>query len=469
MIKRIFTLLICVLLLVSCSSVSNVSSLPNFINDSFSVSYNGMDVVMYTEEGSNGPMLLEYEDNQSIQADAVRNRLSYIEKILDVNLELSTKGAADFDEYYITAIGSGLKPVDIFYRGGDNSLWDLADAGVLIPITNFPDYIDLNDEDKYGTPGVLEAAMINGVPYAVQPTYWPGLQGVECFFLTYNADKFQSLGLTPLHEYFENETWTWDTFKSFCDLAIPLLSSENSEYVFSARDMYLLNMMFYANGFDYVDIVNGEPRLNLYADSAVHAIEFFQELLRYGNMVEHCSDHHDYSSFIEERSLTKLAMAKALTVGNIAYNANFTYNIMPFPCGPDVEYGSWGQTVTRINGLAIPITVESPDISAHIISELCEPFEEFGGSREGILDYYKQNVFLSELDVEIFFDVEKYVRFDYDDPRLLFDYTDEIAINASKGSAVELIQKYASGAEDVYYTYIEPNLLGYMIEHMNIE
>ena len=428
-----------------------------------------MNIVIYTEEGENGPCLLEYEDDQSIQADAMRNRLSDIENNLDVNLELSSKGAAVFDSFYITAIGSGLKPVDIFYRGGDNSLWDLADAGVLMPITNFPDYIDLNDQDKYGTPGVLEAAMINGVPYAVQPTYWPGLQGVECFFLTYNADKFQTLGLTPLHEYYENETWTWDTFKSFCDIAAPLISSENSEYVFSARDMYLLNMMFYSNGFDYVDMVDGEPRLNLYADSAVHSIEFFQDLLTYGNKIEHCSSHHDYDSFIEERALTKLAMAKALIVGKIAYDANFAYNIMPFPCGPDVEYGSWAQTVTRINGLAIPITVESPDISAHIISELCEPFEEFGGSREGILDYYKQNVFLSDLDVDVFFDVEKYVRFDYDDPRLLFDYTDEIAVNASKGSAVELIQKYASGAEQVYYKHIEPNLVGYMIEHMNID
>ncbi len=467
MIKKIIPIILCCIMLVACGS--QPVTLLDFIGEESKLTYDGRTFVVYSDEGENGINLLAYDNDQSMQADAMRNRISYIESEFDTDIELSSKGHADFDQYYITSIGSGLKPVDFFYRGNDNSLWDLADAGVLLPMTNFPDYIDLSDEDKYGTPGVLEAAMINGVPYAVQPTYWPGLQGVECCLITYNADRFQTLGLTPLHEYYENKTWTWDTFLTYCDTSAPLVSVENGEYIFSSREMYLLNMMFFANGFDFVDINDGVPKLNLFADSAVHSIEFYQKLLSYGDVVEYCDSHHDYDSFINEKAITKLALAQSLITGKIAYDSNFSYNIMPFPCGPDVEYGQWAQTVTRIFGLAIPISADDPDACAHIISELAEPFEDFGGNREGVYQYYRENVFLSELDVDIFFDVEQYVRFDYDDADLLFDYVDEIAIGAKNSSASELIQKYAPAAERIYEKYIKSNLTGYIIEHMGLE
>ncbi len=466
MIKKIIPIILCCIMLTACGS--DPVMLLDFIGEEFTRSYDGRTFVIYSEEGENGINVLAYKDDQSIQSDAMKARLSDIESKFDLNLERSSKGHADFDQYYITAIGSGLKPVDIFYRGNDNSLWDLADAGVLLPMTNFPDYIDLSNEEKYGTPGILEAAMINGVPYAVQPCYWPGLQGVECCLITYNVDEFQALGLTPLHEYYENGTWTWDTFLAYCDTAAPLISEEDEKYVFSARDMYLLNMMFFANGFDFVDIIDGTPKLNLYADSAIHSIEFYQKLLEYGDKIEYCDSHHDNESFIEGKVLTKLALAQYMITGNIAYESDFTYNIMPFPCGPDVEYGRWAQTVTRIFGLAIPITSDDPDACAHIISELAEPFEEFGGNREGIYKYYKESVFLSELDVDIFFDVEQYVRYDYDDANLLPDYVDEIADGAKGASASELIQKFAPAAERIYNQYIEPNLTGYIIEHLNL-
>ena len=468
MLKKIIPIILCCIMIVACSS--EPATLLDFIGEDSNVKYDGRTIIIYSDEGEaeEGINLLAYPNDQTLQADAMRNRIAYIESELDVDIELSSKGHTDFDQYYMTAIGSGLKPVDIFFRGNDNSLWELADAGVLLPMTDFPYYIDLSDEDKYGTPGVLEAAMIDGVPYAVQPTYWPGLQGVECCLITYNVEKFQSLGLTPLHEYYENGTWTWDTFISYCDTAEPLVSEENEEYIFSSRDMYLLNMMFFANGFDFVDIVDGAPKLNLYADSAIHSIEFYQSLLTYGEKIEFCDSHHDYDSFIDGQAITKLALAQALITGKIAYDADFVYNIMPFPCGPDIEYGTWAQTVTRIYGLAIPITSDDSEACAHIISELAEPFEEFGGNREGIYEYYKENVFLSELDVDIFFDVEQFVRFDYDDADLLFDYVDELATGASHASATELIQKYAPAAEKIYTKYIEPNLTGYIIEALEI-
>ena len=130
---------------------------------------------------------------------------------MEIVFEYTDKGDSDFQSYYINMFAVGSGDLDLIYRSVGNDLWFLAEAKALYPITDFPEFIDLNDSDKYGTAGVLEAGMHNGIPYAVQLTYWPGLQGTECFYIAYNRDMFLSMGLTDLHEYYENQTWTWDT------------------------------------------------------------------------------------------------------------------------------------------------------------------------------------------------------------------------------------------------------------------
>lgn len=467
MFKKISVILLCGLMLVACGA--ETVTLLDFIGEEEGVSYDGRTLTFYSNEGENGPLLLAYEDNNSIQSDAMKNRIKDIETRLNLNVEFTSTGHSDFSDYYIAAIGSNVNTVDLFFQGVANSLWDLGAAGVLYPMTDFPDYIDLSDFYKYGTPGILEAGMINGVPYAVQPTYWPGYQGVQCFTLVYNADWFGTLNLTPLHEYYENKTWTWDTFLAFCDTAIPLVSVEEDEAVFSANKKYLMNTTFYANGFDFVNVVDGKASLNLYETSAIHAIEFFQKILTYGDAIEFCGGYEDNDSFIEGKTLTKLTTSQSVITGNIAYDSEFTYNIMPFPSGPDAEYGRWAQCVTRIYGLAIPVSTEEPNIVAHVISELCEPFEEFGGNREGLYEYYRNGIFLSDTDVDIFFELEQYVRFDYIDSAISFNYPASISASAETGSATELIQRYAGDAERVFEKFMEPNLSGYLIENMGIE
>ena len=78
-------------------------------------------------------------------------------------------------------------------------------------------------------------------------------------------------------------------------------------------------------------------------------------------------------------------------------------------------------------------------------------------------------MFTTDLDVEIYFSVENNVRYDYDDAKLINEYTGLIAENISKSSPSELIEKYSKIVEQIFRNYIEPNLTGYIIEHMNIE
>ncbi|MBQ2881063.1 MAG: extracellular solute-binding protein, partial [Clostridia bacterium] len=289
MFKKLLAVLFCVVFLVSCSEPL---TLPEFIvNIGAGANYDGKVITIYNEEGS----VFAYADDNSLQADAVWNRIADVEKKLNVKFEYSNKGSSDFRTYYITTLAGGLGEIDLIYRASGNDLWFVAEAGGLHPITDFPEFIDLSDTDKYGTPGVLEACMHNGIPYAVQPTYWPGLQGVECFYVSYNRDMIAAMGLTDLHEYYENETWTWDTFKSVLDTAAPII--ESPKVIFNASGGFLLNTLFMSNGFDYITINNGEVEMELAPAEAIHAVEFLKSLHEYGDKIDVDTDRWDVEAF----------------------------------------------------------------------------------------------------------------------------------------------------------------------------
>lgn len=463
MFKKIIALLLCSMLLVACNT--SATELLAFIDpDASKIDYGGLVITTFNTEGD----IWAYKDDNSPQADALWNRLRTIEKNLGVKFEMTYDN--DILKLYAAQAAAGSLEVDLLYRSNGNNLFHLGESGVLLPITDFPQFIDLSQTDKYGMPGNLEAAMHDGIPYAVQPVQWPGLQGVECFVVAYNPGEFASNSLTPLHEYYENKTWTWDTMKSVFDKAAPGLGE--GEVVFEAHGGFLLNTLFLSNGFDFVTFVDGEPTFDLTPPEALRSIDFLKELNLYGDKIDigtEIEHRWNYTDFIEGNALTVLTTAQAVTTEDIAYQANFEYNIVPFPCGPDVEYGRWAQSVCRIYGLAVTVGAEEPECVAHVISELCEPFEEFGGSMEGLKEYYRNSVFTSDLDVEVYFAIDDYVRYDYDDVGLINDYTNEIAKNIDKSSAIELIQKNKNVAMNAYNDYMEGNLLGYMIEHMNIE
>lgn len=460
--KRIIPLLISILLLASCSAPQ--AELLDFIGSSDFAGYNGL-VVDIAQPTPTETHILSYEDNNSIQSDALAKRIRDIENNLDVEIELTSNTSDAWPE--VSSIVSNNYDVEIIYRDSGSSAWSLAQAGVLYPINEFPEYIDLSDTDKFGTPGVLESVMFDGIPYAVQPTYWPGFQGIECFLVAYNMDTVSLLGLTDLHEYYENETWTWDTFKSVLDSAESIIGE--NEYLFTGHSGRLLNTFLLANGYNFVDINNGELSFNFYSSQVQTALEFYQKILNdYGEKVRISTDRWDTTEFIAGLSLTAIVTGKDVTTGSVAYESDFNYGIMPFPSGPDSNYGEWAQTVTRVSGFSIPITVTDPEPIAHVISELCEPFEEFGGSRESLMEYYADSVFINPIDAEIYFAVDRNVRFDYDDFGLISVF-ESMSSNLKTKSVNEVIQTYEPQVRDIYENDMKPNLEGYMIEALGIE
>ncbi|MBQ2881065.1 MAG: extracellular solute-binding protein [Clostridia bacterium] len=466
MLKKLAVLLLLIVLLASCAQEQ--VELPDFLGNSndFVVKYNGHILKLY-QDYDEEEYVIVYKDENSPQSDALLNRIKEIENKYDLVIERTDKGSDDTIDYYIKAIAGDSCEAELLFRDNGKSTWFWADAGVCIPFTEFPDIIDLSDHDKYGSPGVLEAAMVDGKPITVQPGYWPGFQGVECFYLAYNKDKISSLGLTDLHEYYENETWTWDTMLELFDDAESILFED--DVLFTAHAGYLLNTVLYSNGFDFIDVIDGEPRFNLFSDDCINSLEFFKDLnSRYGDKVIINSSRWNIKKFAEGKSLTAMAIAQDFITGTLAYNTDFEYGLMPFPSGPDGEYGKWAQTVTRTSGFSIPITVDDSEMVARVVSEFCEPFEEFGGSKEGLIEYYCDSIFLDELDGLIYFAVEDGVRYDYDDVGLI-DSLQGMAVALTSSSPMEVLQSQYNRIYDIYNNYIEPNLKLYIMENMEID
>ena len=449
-------------------------TLMDFINEQEGLTYNydGYEFVYLFDKGSGEDAwdkethTLRYKKG-TIEGDAMMARIAQIEK--DINVKIVLDPSMSYEQFQIAA-STGAVKADMINYGYMNAMSMFADAGYLEPIDRFPEFIDLSDEDKYGGANVLEPAMIDSVPYAVSPLYWPGNQAVACFVLVYNKDLVLSNGITDFHEFYENKTWTWDTFENeFLAKAkaetssgyLPALETDTRKY---------FDMLMYSNNTQFVKKnAAGENIVTLYPQEFQTAYEKGLEWSKeYKETIILKDELSDNKAFISGNTITALCGAGDVVTGDIAYSENqLNYGIMPFPAGPDAPYGTWAQFMERSNGYGIPVVSQAPDISAHVISLLFEPFEEMGG-RAGLYDYYNNFVFSDEIDTEIYFDLGKHVRYDYTFVNQN-DVGREVAFNFGNSimngiGISEAMEKYQNSMVDLVHNSIVPNF-DYMYEN----
>ncbi len=399
--------------------------------------------------------------------DAVLTRIAEIEK--KYNCELVYDCFSEDSDTYIdrvtNLIATGETPADFLYGHGNSKLQNFADAGYLYPLTELKDYIDYEDSKKFGTAGILEGAMVNGVPYAVQPVQWLGYENNFCFFLVYNPSILMIQGQPNLHEYYENEKWTWDVFENI--IANYDKGGKETNYAFTAAARAVAQLALLSNGIKYVDYIDGEFVTDFASDSAIYALEWMQHLYKdYAENVFEV-DYWDVTDFNQGNSMMTVGTGQQAISGKLQYDdENVEFSIMPFPCGPDGKYGEWAQWSEAIRGFAIPSNHEDPHVPAMIINDLCEPFEDFGGSG-GVKDYLNSMVFFDPLDTEILLECGQYIRYLY----CQSDYTlNDIAFAAGDNydtkTAREIIESNESKIMDLIENEIKPNYVNYIHDHL---
>ncbi len=414
--KRIAALAIMILSVFITSCGGPQVELLDFIgNDTTDVDYNGYEFNFEfgKEAGYDEDNMIYVYNINTIQGDALLSRIQQIKDEINVNINIAQK----YDIYELqNVVMSGSEAIDACQHDRFNYMWIYAKAGLLYPITDFPEYIDLSETDKYGDANALEPGMIDSVPYVVNPVSWYGFETLDSHIMTYNIDLFEKYGITNFHEFYENGTWTWKTYedeflkKARVETADGILPAIWTDY------RSLFDILMYSNGTEFITKdENGNTEVSLAPAKMIKAYDQGAEWCKnYPDIIDLTGGLFYTEVFCQEQALSTLALAHQLTTGEIVYNQfghSFRYNIAPFPAGPDAEYGVWAQYLQRAEGWGICKTSNDPEIAAHTISLLFEPFEEF--KEQSLFDFYNSNTFISETDTEIYFELMKNVRYNY--------------------------------------------------------
>lgn len=453
-------LLFLLLFTASCNAVEEI--VPEYDSaESASFDFSGTDFIYLTEELD---AFIGIKQGTFLY-DCAMQRIKDIEDRFNCNItvEHAPNTASHYNNCRAMII-SGMSPADIMDFRSSNTTASLAYGGCLYPLTEVHDIIQYEDSFKYGSASVLECAMYKGIPYAVQPASWPGFPDAQCFFLTYNKDKVASKGLVDLQEYYENKTWTWANFEDVLD-SYTSEDAGDPYYALATHAKAIVNMTLFSNGVKFADYIDGTIQTDLHQPKVVNAITWLQSV--YSNHRKSILDIDYWSlvEFIGGRSLMTFVSGAQAYNSDIQYDCDFTFGLMPFPCGPDAVYGEWANWREELYGVCMPITVAEPEATAHIIAELCEPFPEFGTNTQELQDYYANNVFSSDTDAEIFFDVGKYGRYIYWQVGGL-NFTNGVIDNFASKTAQQIVDSYASSMDEVIEDYIKPNFENYMYEYL---
>ncbi len=462
--KRIIAIFILsALLLVSACGAAPVELL-DFLGEDFGgYDFGGAEItissfhIIPAENSDVGAFNKLFFDANTIFGDAMLDRMATIERDLNVSLSFETRAR---DQLRMLLMANTLD-ADIINYTEYGDMQNFASAGYLLPITDFADIIDLSQTEKYGGANVLEGAMINSVPYAVQPVSWPGWEAAECYVMAYNRDMFSENSLVDPQEFYENKTWTWDTFENEYLAKINIETSLGKVPVLGTGPVPLFYGLSYSNDVQYVQrnaagdyVVNATPK------ELVEALEEGRSwVTTYGSNIDLSAGFWDFNEYMEERALMTLTAPEQLIYGGLAYGVDFLSGLMPFPCGPSMEYGIWGQAIQRIRGFGITRTSEEPEVAAHVISLLFEPLDKYVGTRT---EYYDTYVFeANTYDTEIYFAITENTRYDYtfDGGSDLFrSITNSLAsVLRAQSTVSEAIQGYTGAIESIAEKHILPN------------
>ncbi|MBQ2915648.1 MAG: carbohydrate ABC transporter substrate-binding protein [Clostridia bacterium] len=393
------------------TSCAEPATLMDFIPQSYdSLNLNGTKISWAWSKGGEEHAYYEWG---TPQYDFLIEKIDSIENELNCEIE----AIIDEDKVNMDAIKikmmSGTPSHDIITAGGTS---DLAVGGLIYSLTDLSDYIDLKNTIKFGPLTAQEAYMYNGEVYGVIPAQWPGFEPMGGYVIAYNRDLFKENGLTDPHEYYENETWTYNTFENeFIGKSNIQDNEGNPVDVLLLHESNWYQALIHSNQVQFVEKQSdGTLVANPYSSSFINAMTWGENLVDNYRDKLNFEDTRDIESYRLGLNLSALAYTQAFTTGNIAYNdlGNFESGLMPFPCGPDATYGEWTSCMVHIYGFMIPITSVNAEASAMVIDRLAEPFETFGGDA-GLLEYYKDNIFMNELDAEIFVEISKNTSYTY--------------------------------------------------------
>lgn len=447
-------LLLCLLLVLSFSSCSSDEA-PEVFDVSFDGGgdYNALKGMEFTlccgGSESLGDNYLGFQDDSPFALSLIE-RVASIEKACDCSV---TVAHSDSEDVKIKLM-CGIHPGDIMY-GICSGYRELA-AGLCLPVDDYTDVIDYTDSFRWGAPGLLESGMVQGTMYVLYPICMPGQFAGFYAIIISNNDILSKHSYSNPHELVENGVWTSD---KLVEIATNCSDMDRGIYGFETFSDWFFRQCFFSNGVHYTKVtedgryVNGLDTIN-----AVNALTWGKEF--YDGFKPVFSNDGGCNNFLEGRSA--LCMQSANIIMGLTYSEFIKeFSVLPFPSGPDVEYGySSGYFWGGCSGITLPVTQLNITEAAQMLDLLFAPLEGTE-TYDSLCDYYAKNIFFDRRDIETLFKAINNSECSYIAYRDLPQaFLDALVIKSRQSGAAAAVDSISSSFSAEIEEIIVPNRIG---------
>lgn len=247
-------------------------------NEGQSFDFNGMELLYRINlDSGNGvdstENYLGYTVNTEF-SDLAMQRVRDLENRYDFKLNV-TNDKADI----VTMTAGGLRFADVFLSPSfDFFKW--AKAGLLTGISTLSDYIDYRDEDKWGSPLILESMFYQNDVYGLTPNAWPEQNYTSFGYpLVANVDLITTNGAANPRELVEEGLWVWDTFAQELVKNTVREGDVAKSYGLVTSYPYFAQMMLLSNGIRFAERdEDGNYYCGYYTPEAMRAMEMIREI-----------------------------------------------------------------------------------------------------------------------------------------------------------------------------------------------
>lgn len=331
-----------------------------------------------------------------------------------------------------------------------------AKAGYLYDISEYDDIVDYTDSFAWGDKNDLETMAVDGKIYGVIPASWPDNMKSFFYVIVTNNRLMKEAGYGDVRVYREEGTWSRETFEDFiknCSQA------DKGIYSLDTGLESFITTSVYAAGGSVYDSDTGKS--GLHRQGALEGLTWGREMLnKYSDKIYLHDDYRD--KFLAALASMATADSSALT-HSISKNTDIgEFSVLPFPKGPCAdEQTPTGYIHSYRHAVSIPKIAGNTEASATIVSEFFAPLSSIP-NEEALAEYYRNNVFWSDEDVDILLSESQKAEYNYWQEGF-HDIMTSLAKATERISPAAALQSSVSAADNVIEKTIKANKEGFAL------
>ena len=306
-------------------------------------------------------------DNTDNDIVEVVKAIESIEKDYNCNIEFEQLKAKNLTNALITAQSAGDVYCDILEFGCSDTYLEQIYAANLVMDVNDPRIADIMGYESNPWLPASDFALWNGKQLGVHFKVKSSGDIIKAAVLV-NKDLLAQYGYEDIYKYYNDKTWTFDTFAQMC--ASIASQSDGTVYpLVYGKESLFTPVLVYANGGSLADYQDGKYNFTGLTDKTLEAINFAVDLQTKG-YIHPSSDSDATTAFANGQAVFMFNIyneLKKLTQGEI--ECNYEIGLMPGPLGPsgDCEYN--GVTYTE-HLFHVMDNVEKPEEVAAVLVAL---------------------------------------------------------------------------------------------------